>query len=82
MEKKRHILQTTSLYAGVMCFIASLVCGAFLYIKVNELGADHPISASFLASMFFFFFVGFLLTIVGKADVPDLRISSIGKTQD
>lgn len=82
MEKKRHILQKITLFIGVVCFVISLMCGVLLYVKVNELGADHPISASFLASMFFFFFVGFLLTVVGKADVPDLRISSINKDQD
>jgi len=82
LEKKRHILQKITLFIGVVCFMLSLVCGVFLYLKVNELGADHPISASFLGSMFFFFFVGFLLTIVGKADVPDLRISSLEKDQN
>ena len=82
MDKKRHILQRITLIIGVVCFVISLVCGVLLYLKVNELGADHPVSASFLASMFFFFFVGFLLTFIGKADVPDLRISSINKNQD
>ncbi len=71
---KPRFLQKVALVVGKLCFLIALVSVVFLYLKVNELGADHPVSASFLASVFFFTFVGILLSIVGRADIPDLTI--------
>jgi hypothetical protein len=76
MRNKPHFLQKTALIAGKLSFLIAIVSAVFLYLKVNELGSDHPISASFLASLFFFSFVGILLSIIGKADIPDLSIRS------
>jgi hypothetical protein len=74
MSHKPRLLQKVALLVGKLCFLVAIVSGVFLYLKINELGADHPVSASFLASVFFFIFVGILLSIVGKADIPDLTI--------
>jgi len=79
MENQRNLLQKITLIIGKLCFVMSVVSGIFLYIKVDEIGMGHPISASLLASIFFFLFVGILLSIVGSANVPNLRFSSIGK---
>jgi len=67
-------LQKVALIFAKLSFIISLISAVFLYFKINELGSEHPISASFLASVFFFIFVGILLTIVGKTNLPDLKI--------
>jgi uncharacterized membrane protein YjjB (DUF3815 family) len=74
MSYKPNFLQKVALTAGKLCFLAALVSGIFLYLKINELGMNHPVSASFLASVFFFTFVGILLSIVGKTNIPDLKI--------
>ena len=74
MSYKPRFLQKVALVVGKLSFMTALVSAVFLYFKVNELGADHPVSASFLASVFFFTFVGILLSIVGRADIPDLKI--------
>lgn len=74
MSYKPNFLQKVALIVGKLCFLIAVVSGVFLYLKINELGADHPVSASFLASVFFFTFVGILLSIVGKSDIPDLKI--------
>ena len=74
MSYKPNILQKIALIIGKLCFLIAVVSGVFLYLKVTELGADHPVSASFLASVIFFTLVGILLGIVGKADIPDLKI--------
>ncbi len=74
MSYKPRFLQKVALVVGKLSFVTALVSAIFLYFKVNELGADHPVSASFLASVFFFTFVGILLSIVGRADIPDLKI--------
>jgi len=71
---KPRFLQKVALVVGKLCFLIAVGSGVFLYLKIDELGADHPVSASFLASVFFFTFVGILLSIVGRADIPDLTI--------
>ena len=55
-------------------YLLGVVCGIFWYLKRQELGATDPVTASFLASMFFFVLVGFLLGIMGNADIPDLKV--------
>jgi len=79
MNKKKHPLQKVALIVAKLCFLISIISAVFLYLKVDELGTGHPVSASFLASVFFFAFVGILLSIVGKADIPDLKIRPAGK---
>ena len=74
MSYKPNFLQKVALVAGKLSFLIAVLSGVFLYLKVNELGMDHPVSASFLASILFFTFVGILLSIVGKANIPDLKI--------
>lgn len=80
MSYKPNLLQKVALVVGKLCFLIAIASSIFLYLKVHELGADHPVSASFLASVFFFTFVGILLSIVGKADIPDLKIRPSKKT--
>ena len=63
---------------GKICYLLAVVSGVFWYLKRGELGATDPITASFLASLFFFLFVGFLLGIMGNADIPDLKIRLSG----
>jgi hypothetical protein len=36
-------------------------------------GSDNPVSASLMASMFFFVCVGVILVIIGTADIPSFR---------
>jgi len=79
MKNKPNLLQKITLIIGILCFVLSVVSGILLYIKVDEIGMGHPISASLLASIFFFLFVGILLSIVGRANIPNLRFSAIGK---
>lgn len=76
MKKPDRPLQKVARVAGKLCYLLCIVCGVFWYLKRQELGATDPVTASFLASTFFFVFVGFLLGIMGNADLPDLRIRS------
>ena len=74
MPRKQHTLQLVALVAGKLSLLVSVLSSIFLYLKVNELGASHPVSASFLASVFFFAFVGLLLCFVANLVLvkPDL----------
>lgn len=82
MNRIDRPLQKVARIVGKICYGLCLLCGVLWYLKRQELGATHPITASFLASTFFFIFVGFLLGIMGNADVPDLKIRSSEDTPD
>jgi hypothetical protein len=45
----------------------------YLYLNIDELGWENPISASLLASAFFFVFVGFVLVVIGTANIPSFK---------
>lgn len=74
MAKQKGILQKIALGSGIVSFILAVVTGVLLYLRVEEVGSENPISASLMASTFFFFCVGIVLTIIGKADLPDLKL--------
>jgi hypothetical protein len=44
-----------------------------LYLRLVSVGSDNPISASLMASTFFFIVVGVILTVIGKADIPSFK---------
>ena len=37
---------------------------------------QHPVTASFLASSFFFIFIGFVFTVIGNTDIPSFKVAS------
>ncbi|MBL1319891.1 MAG: hypothetical protein COA63_002355 [Methylophaga sp.] len=82
MKRRKSILQRSSSFIGKICFLLAVLCAAILYFKIKELGMQHVISASFLASFFFFVFVGVVLTVIGNADIPSFKVTSISETQN
>ncbi|MDM8545657.1 hypothetical protein [Candidatus Venteria ishoeyi] len=70
MYKKKGLLQKTALYSGGSSFFLALVCAIFLFVKIGTIGFNDPVSASFLAALFFFVFVGIVLMVIGLADIP------------
>jgi len=74
MMKRKSILQKSASIAGKLCFLLAVLCVVALYFKVNEIGMQHPISASLLASSFFFVFIGFVLFVIGSADIPSFKV--------
>ncbi|MDQ1363554.1 MAG: hypothetical protein QG652_1415 [Pseudomonadota bacterium] len=73
MKQNKGFLQTVSVWSGVASFVLAAVCGVFLYFNVNKDGWENPVSASFLASVLFFIFVGILLSIIGRSNLPSFR---------
>ena len=73
MSKKKGFLQKLSLVLGVVSFLLSVVTGIWLYLRVESVGSDNPISASLMASTFFFICVGVILTIIGRTDIPNFK---------
>ena len=73
MKQTKGILQKVSTVSGIISFVLSVVCGVLLYLRVQEIGFENPVSASLLASVFFFLFVGFLLVFIGSCNIPSFR---------
>ena len=81
MKKRKSTLQKSSGIIGKICFLLAILCAAALYFKVQEFGMEHPISASFLASSFFFVFIGFVLTVINNTDIPSFDVTSSSKRE-
>ena len=73
MTKRKGALQKVSLVFAVVSFVLALTSGVMLYLRLESVGIDNPISASFMASTFFFISVGVVLTVIGKADIPSFK---------
>ena len=76
MSRNPSKLQKVSSGIGILSFIAAAICAIFLYFKIAEFGANNPVSASLLASIFFFIFVGFVLLVIGKTNLPSFNPSN------
>ena len=65
-----------SIITAVICFLLAIVCVIVLYFKLPELTMQHPVSASLLASSFFFVFIAFVFSVIGNADIPSFKIET------
>ncbi len=74
MKKPKSVLQKISVVIGYLCFLLAVLCAIALYFKRQELGMQDTVTVSFLAATFFFALIGFVFTIIGKADLPDFKI--------
>jgi hypothetical protein len=77
MIRKKSVLQKFSNVLGVLSFISAVVCAGFFYFKVQDIGMESPVSASLLASIFFFCFIGVLFTVIANANVPCFRVDKV-----
>ncbi len=69
------MLQKLSGITAKICFLLAVLCVITLYYKVQEIGMEHPVSASFLASAFFFVFIGIVFTVINNADIPSFDVT-------
>jgi hypothetical protein len=76
MKKRKSNLQKAAIYFAVASFVLSVASGVYLFLNLDSLGWQNPISASLLASAFFFSFVGFVLVIIGTADIPSFKVKN------
>lgn len=73
MAKRKGSLQKLSIIFSVVSFVLAVVTGVVLYFKLRSVGSDDPVSASLMASTFFFICVGVILTVIGRADIPSFK---------
>ena len=76
MTERKGALQKLSIVSAVVCFVLAFIAGVMLYLRLESVGSDNPISASLMASTFFFVFVGVVLTVIGNADIPSFKIDN------
>jgi len=74
VPKRKGLLQKISIVFSVISFALALIAGIMLFLRVASVGGDNPISASLMASTFFFICVGIILTVIGNADIPSFKI--------
>jgi len=75
MAKRKGILQKISLISGYICFLLTLIAGITLYLREGTGVNADPVTASLAATTFFFFCVGIVLFIMGKADIPSFKFN-------
>ncbi|MEW8627660.1 MAG: hemerythrin family protein [Candidatus Thiodiazotropha sp.] len=73
MTKRKGLLQKISLISAGVSFLLAVASGVMLYLRIESVGSDNPISASLMASAFFFVCVGVVLTVIGKANLPSFK---------
>ena len=75
MKKNKSILQKSTLYFSIASFLASVGSIIYLMLEIDTLGWQNPITASLLASSFFFAPVGLLLGVIYTTDIPSFKVN-------
>ena len=76
MPSNKNALQKVSYVSAIVSLIAAVACLVILYLKVDDIGFDNPISASLMAGSFFFVSVGLVLMVIAKSDLPSFKIDN------
>ncbi len=79
MVKTKGKLQKTSLVSGYISLLLAVVTAVLSFLRDKTEGITDPVYASLLATTFFLVCVGFVLIVMGKADIPNLKFE---KTED
>ncbi len=74
MTHQPNIFNKITLFSGKVSFVLAVVSAIFLYLRVDEHGYDNPIAASLLGSLLFCIFMGILLTLIGRCNLPSFKL--------
>ncbi len=72
-KTKKSKFQKIALYLAVVSIIGAISSVIYLTLKIDTLGWENPVSASLLASTFFFLFVALVFVVIGTANVPSFK---------
>ncbi|WP_260291071.1 hemerythrin family protein [Sedimenticola hydrogenitrophicus] len=80
--KQTSRAQKVSFFVAILSYIAAIgsLFGTIYYAA--ELGGDHPVAASFGAAVVFFVGAGIVLHVIGRVDLPNLKIKSTREHDD
>ncbi len=76
MASSRRKAQRVSLAFAYLFYVLALACVGAVAWFTHLYGGNHPAVAAFSASVVFFIGGGIVLQVMGKADLPDLKIRS------
>lgn len=76
MKNKIKPWQKVVYYSGLTSFLTAIACLVYLYFKGDDMGWKSTLSASIMASSFFFASVGVVLITIGKSNLPSLKVNN------
>ncbi len=76
MKNNKKAWQIFVYYLGISSFMSSIACLATLYFMMDGLNVKNTISASIMASSFFFASVGVVLITIGKCNIPSFKVDN------
>lgn len=74
MSGTQRTSQKIAFVVAILCYLAAIGCMAAVAYYASQLGSEAPIVAAFSASIVFFIGAGIVLHVIGKSDLPDLRV--------
>lgn len=74
--KKRGIGQKIAYISAIIFYLFGIGCAIAVFYFNRQLGSDNPIVASLMASVVFCIGGGIVLHVIGKVDLPDLKVQS------
>lgn len=74
MDKQPGIGQKISFTLALLFYLAAIACLVATFYYAGQLGSESPVVAAFSASIVFFVGAGIVFHVIGKANLPDLRI--------
>lgn len=74
--KKRGIGQKIAYISAIVFYLCGIACVIAAWYYNQQLDSNHPVVASLMASVIFCIGGGIVLHVIGKVDLPNLRIQS------
>jgi len=74
-KTKKSKLQKMALYFAAFSSVFAIASVIYLMINIDTIGWESPVSASLLASTFFFLFVALVFGVIGTANVPSFKFN-------
>ena len=76
LMKQSGIGQKIAFVSAIIFYLLGIGCVIAALYYDHQLGSNNPIVASLMASVVFFIGAGIVLHVIGKVDLPDLKIQS------
>lgn len=80
--KQRGIGQRAAFVTAIVFYLCAIGCVIAALYYNHQLGTNNPIVASLMASVVFFIGAGIVLHVIGRVDLPDLKIQSDKSLQE
>ena len=72
--KQKKTAQKVSFLIAIACYLCAVACLIGVAYFGQLLGSDDPVVAALASSIVFFTGAGVVLHVIGRADLPDLKV--------